>query len=146
MFGSAGGDGCKPFALQPREHEGIDRIADPGRILDLRHGRPLRARRTPNAACTSPPARPTSRSVSICSGVSDLPESAGGMCTSGSSLVIRAISSLSAGFLPAMTVLRAVDVAGALPHVEPQIGLAIGRIGPVAVETIVRPGSAARRG
>ena len=78
------------------------------------------------------------RSVSICSGVSVLPESAGGMRTSGSSLVMRAISSLSSGLPGDDHGFGAANVAGILPHIEPQIGLPLGRIRPVAVEAVVR--------
>ena len=128
----------KPFALQPREHERIDRIAHPSLILDRRHRRAAAARRTPNAARTSPPCSTHLRRISICSGVSVLPESAGGMRTSGSSLVIRLISSLSAGFLRIDDRLGAVNVARVLPNIEPQIGLPLGRIRPMTMKTIVR--------
>ena len=59
--------------------------------------------------------------------MSVLPESAGGMRTSGSSLVMRAISSLSSGLARRDDGFGAADVAGVSPHVEPQIGLPLGR-------------------
>ena len=53
----------QPFALQPREDEGVDRVARPVAVLDLRQRRPRRRRRTTSASATSPPARSSACSI-----------------------------------------------------------------------------------
>ena len=79
------------------------------------------------------------RSTAICSGDSGLPVFFGGICTSGSLLSIRAISSLSSG-LPG-TIARAPlssSAKAAFLGIEPQAGLAGLVIGPVAGEAVIR--------
>ena len=68
-----------------------------GVSFTLRHRRPLGRDERP-VLLESAPWAIQRRSISICSGLSDLPESAGGIRRSGSSLVMRATSSLSSGF------------------------------------------------
>ena len=75
--------------------------------------------------------------MSICSGVSVLPESTGGIRNSSSSAVIRAIKFALVEVAGDDHVARAHRVVRALPNVEPQIGLPALRIGPVAVEAFV---------
>ena len=88
--------------LELRQHEAVDRVADPRRVLDLRQGRPLRGDQRPVRLILgalgdpAPQHRPSAAAVSV------LVVFGGGISSLGSSALIRAISSLDSGSLGAM--------------------------------------------
>ena len=128
------GGGLQAVLLQLRQDEAVDRVADPRLVLDRREARAASAAMSDQCGWYSAPAAIQRLSSVLLRGGQRLVRSAGGGITSsGSSELMRAISSLSSG-LPG-TIAPGLD--GRLAAVEPQVGLARGAVGAVAGEAVL---------
>ena len=133
---SASGDGLSPARSS---------FASTKRSIGLRHhpgstprGLPDgRAARTTSARSRAPPRPPSASGARSARLVSCRRDLGGGITSSGSSEVIRAISSLSSGSSGHDDAVAAAVREHVLSGVEPKVPLAAPRVGPVALEAVL---------
>ena len=129
---SASGAGRRPFCLELRQHEPVDRVADPCRVLHRRQLGPLRGNERPVRLILGPVGDPALEHVFL-RWVSFLVVAGGG-------IELLGILGVDPGDQLARFGVAGRDGAGLdgrLAAVEPQIGLAGGAVGPVAGEAVL---------